>query len=39
MSAPTKTWPGEPLSPYGKAKRAAEEAVLDAGAQYGVQDR
>jgi UDP-glucose 4-epimerase len=29
-------WPGEPLSPYGKAKRAAEETVLDAGARYGM---
>lgn len=27
-------WPGEPASAYGKAKRAAEEAVLDAGARY-----
>lgn len=27
-------WPGEPLTPYGKAKRAAEEAVLEAGAKY-----
>ena len=29
-------WPGEPLSPYGRAKRAAEEAVLDAGKQFGM---
>lgn len=29
-------WPGEPESPYGKAKRAAEEAVLEAGAKYGM---
>lgn len=29
-------WPGEPLSPYGRAKRAAEEAVLDAGVQFGM---
>lgn len=29
-------WPGEPASVYGKAKRAAEEAVLDAGARYGM---
>ena len=29
-------WPGEPLTPYGKAKRAAEEAVLDAGTKYGM---
>lgn len=27
-------WPGEPLTPYGKAKRAAEDAVLEAGAKY-----
>ncbi|MDR1367388.1 MAG: NAD-dependent epimerase/dehydratase family protein [Candidatus Accumulibacter sp.] len=26
--------PGQPVSPYGKAKRAAEKAVLDAGAKY-----
>ncbi|MDR1275715.1 MAG: NAD-dependent epimerase/dehydratase family protein [Candidatus Accumulibacter sp.] len=26
--------PGEPASPYGKAKRAAEDAVLEAGAKY-----
>lgn len=29
-------WPGEPASVYGKAKRAAEEAVLDAGERYGM---
>ncbi|NWG88171.1 MAG: NAD-dependent epimerase/dehydratase family protein [Hydrogenophilaceae bacterium] len=29
-------WPGEPDTPYGRAKRAAEEAVLDAGAKYGM---
>lgn len=29
-------WPGEPLSPYGRAKRAAEAAVLDAGNQFGM---
>lgn len=29
-------WPGEPTSTYGRAKRAAEEAVLDAGAWYGM---
>lgn len=29
-------WPGEPVSPYGKAKRAAEDAVLEAGAKYGM---
>jgi nucleoside-diphosphate-sugar epimerase len=27
-------WPGEPITPYGNAKRAAEEAVLEAGAKY-----
>jgi UDP-glucose 4-epimerase len=29
-------WPGESTSSYGKAKRAAEEAVLDAGERYGM---
>lgn len=29
-------WPGEPDTPYGQAKRAAEEAVLEAGAKYGM---
>jgi len=29
-------WPGEPVSPYGRAKRAAEDAVLEAGARYGM---
>lgn len=29
-------WPGEPASVYGMSKRAAEEAVLDAGARYGM---
>lgn len=29
-------WPGEPATPYGKAKRAAEEAVLAAGAKHGM---
>ena len=29
-------WPGEPLTPYGQAKRAAENAVLDAGARFGM---
>jgi len=28
--------PGEPSTPYGRAKRAAEEAVLEAGAKYGM---
>lgn len=29
-------WPGEPDSAYGRAKRAAEDAVLEAGAKYGM---
>ncbi|MDP3036324.1 MAG: NAD-dependent epimerase/dehydratase family protein, partial [Rhodocyclaceae bacterium] len=29
-------WRGEPGTPYGKAKRAAEDAVLEAGAKYGM---
>ncbi len=29
-------WPGEPATPYGRAKRAAEQAVLEAGAKYGM---
>lgn len=29
-------WQGEPSSPYGRAKRAAEEAVVDAGIQLGM---
>lgn len=29
-------WPGEPATPYGRAKRAAEAAVLEAGAKYGM---
>ncbi len=29
-------WPGEPDTPYGKAKRAAEDAVLEAGVRYGM---
>jgi len=29
-------WPGEPDTPYGRAKRAAETAVLEAGAVYGM---
>lgn len=29
-------WPGEPLTPYGKSKRAAEDAVLEAGTKYGM---
>lgn len=28
--------PGEPDSPYGRAKRAAEEAVIEAGEKYGM---
>lgn len=29
-------WPGEPITPYGQAKRAAEDAVLEAGEKYGM---
>lgn len=29
-------WPGEPNTPYGRAKRAAENAVLEVGAKYGL---
>lgn len=29
-------WLGEPVTPYGIAKRAAETAVLEAGAKYGM---
>lgn len=29
-------WPGEPASPYGRAKRAAENLVLEAGARFGM---
>lgn len=29
-------WPGDPVTPYGKSKRAAEEAVLEAGTKYGM---
>jgi UDP-glucose 4-epimerase len=29
-------WPGEPDSPYGCAKRSAEDAVLAAGVRYGM---
>lgn len=29
-------WPVAPTTPYGQAKRAAEEAVLEAGAKYGM---
>jgi len=29
-------WPGEPATAYGQAKRAAEDAVLEAGAKYGM---
>lgn len=31
-----ESWPGEPAMPYGKAKRAAEAAVLEAGVRYGM---
>lgn len=29
-------WPGEPVTPYGKAKRAAENVVLETGVKYGM---
>lgn len=29
-------WPAEPVTPYGKAKRAAEDAVVEAGVRYGM---
>lgn len=29
-------WLGEPVTPYGRAKRIAEDAVLEAGAKYGI---
>jgi nucleoside-diphosphate-sugar epimerase len=29
-------WPGEPMTPYGQAKRAAEDAVMEVGARYGM---
>lgn len=29
-------WPGESITPYGQAKRAAEQVVLEAGAKYGM---
>lgn len=29
-------WPGEPQTPYGRAKRAAEDVVLEVGAKYGM---
>lgn len=29
-------WPGEPGTPYGMAKRAAEDLVLEAGMKYGM---
>ncbi|MCY1268312.1 N-acetyl-alpha-D-glucosaminyl-diphospho-ditrans,octacis-undecaprenol 4-epimerase [compost metagenome] len=31
-----ETHPGEPVTAYGKSKRAAEEAVLEAGKRYGM---
>ncbi|MBK7765421.1 MAG: NAD-dependent epimerase/dehydratase family protein [Sulfuritalea sp.] len=31
-----ENWPGEPVTPYGRAKRAAEELVLEAGVRYGM---
>lgn len=32
-----ENWPGSPDSDYGRAKRAAEEAVLEAGRRFGMQ--
>lgn len=32
----SENWPGEPQTPYGYAKRAAENEVLEAGAKYGM---
>ncbi|NJM32229.1 MAG: NAD-dependent epimerase/dehydratase family protein [Limnobacter sp.] len=32
----TESWPGQPATPYGIAKRAAEDAVLQAGIRYGM---
>lgn len=29
-------WPGDPVTPYGRSKKAAEDAVLEAGARYGM---
>jgi nucleoside-diphosphate-sugar epimerase len=29
-------WPGEPETPYGRAKRAAEECVQETGSRYGM---
>ena len=31
-----ENWLGEPVTQYGQAKRAAEEAVLVAGARFGM---
>lgn len=31
-----ESWPGESSSPYGRAKRAAEDVVLDAGVRFGM---
>lgn len=35
-SCADEEWPGAPKTEYGRAKRAAEEAVLEAGAKYGM---
>lgn len=32
-----ETFPGQPATAYGRAKRAAEEALLEAGERYGMQ--
>lgn len=29
-------WPGDPSTPYGRSKRAAEDAVLEAGEKFGM---
>jgi UDP-glucose 4-epimerase len=31
-----ENWPGDPVTPYGRAKRAAEESVLEAGSKFGM---
>jgi UDP-glucose 4-epimerase len=31
-----ENWPGPPISPYGRAKRGAEELVLEAGLKFGM---
>ena len=36
FSCVDEDWPGEPTTTYGRAKRVAEEAVLDVGLRYGM---